>query len=40
MRETGLSPERYRRCRRKLARVFDGLSIQVRPWRRKRGTNA
>lgn len=37
MRATGLSPERYRRCRRQLGHILDRLSIHVRPWRRKRG---
>ena len=36
MRRTGLSPARYRRCRRLLADALDRVSFDVRPWRRKR----
>jgi hypothetical protein len=36
MRRTGLSPARYRRCRRLLAGALDRVSFDVRPWRRKR----
>lgn len=36
MRRTGLSRERYRRCRRLLADAADQVSFHVRPWRRKR----
>lgn len=36
MRRTGLSPERYRRCRRLLAAALARVSYDVRPWRRKR----
>ena len=36
MRRTGLSPARYRRCRRLLSAALDRVSFDVRPWRRKR----
>jgi hypothetical protein len=40
MRATGLTPQQYRRCRRLLAPILQGLSVRARPRRRNQGTKS